>query len=53
MSSKIDVFATLGVQKCYFEVGSSALSYIKSFPSILDNDHTHILRHKIITYSEA
>jgi len=26
-SGKIDILATLGVQKCYFEVSSSALSY--------------------------
>jgi len=26
-SGKIDILATLGVQKCYFEVSSSDLSY--------------------------
>jgi len=42
-SSKIDIPATLGVQKCYFEVNSSALSYtwVNSwFRYILIKSHT-------------
>jgi len=43
-SGKIDILATLGVQKCYFEVSSSALSYtwVNSwFRYIFIKNHAH------------
>jgi len=46
LSGKMDIFATLGVQKCYFEVSSSALSYTRVFNSILSH---FFVKHEIIS----
>jgi len=35
-SGKIDILATLGVQKCYLELSTSALSYTWTFHYILN-----------------
>jgi len=48
LSSKINIVATLGVQKLYFKVISSALYECSA--SLLIQDHTHFLvKHEMIT----
>jgi len=44
VSSKMDIVAILGVQKCYFDVSSSGLR------DVLIKDHTHFpVKYKVIT----
>jgi len=43
-SGKMDILATLRVQKHYFEVSSSALSDIKVFRFVFNKDQTHFYK---------
>jgi len=47
LSSKLDILATLGAHKCYFEMSSSALCYTGAFRSIFnEGPHLFFIKHE-------